>query len=152
MECAGNGRGQHDPETYAQVVREHPGRVEAIYIRNVSRDDARRAAIEELAEEVAEAGSTLLLAADSFAMAEHAASEGLLSEPAMHAVLSERVEQKGAADLAKKRHLARETSEETEKAVEQGALEAALDTPVDEETPNVLVEPESDDDRRDEST
>ena len=41
--------GQRDPEIYAQVVREHPGRVLAIYIRNVSRDPARHRAIERLA-------------------------------------------------------------------------------------------------------
>ena len=68
--------GQRDPEIYAQVVREHPGRVLAIYIRNVSRDPDRHRAIEALAAEVAEAGSSLLLAADSLAMAEHAAAMG----------------------------------------------------------------------------
>ena len=30
--------GQHDPEIYRQIVEEHPGRVLAVYIRNVSRD------------------------------------------------------------------------------------------------------------------
>lgn len=71
--------GQHDAETYAQVVREHPGRIEAIYIRNVSPEPERAQEIEQLAEEVAEAGSTLLLAADSVAMAEHAAEAGFIS-------------------------------------------------------------------------
>ena len=71
--------GQRDPEIYAQVVREHPGRVLAIYIRNVSRDPARQRAIEDLAVEVVEAGSTLLLASDSMAMARHAAEHGLIA-------------------------------------------------------------------------
>ena len=46
----------------AQIVREHPGRVLAIYIRNVSRDPGRLRAIEALAGEVAGAGSSLVLA------------------------------------------------------------------------------------------
>src|SRR3954471_6984878 len=33
--------GQRDPEIYARVVRENPGRVLAVYVRNVSRDPAR---------------------------------------------------------------------------------------------------------------
>ncbi len=73
--------GQHDPETYARVVREHPGRVSAIYIRNVSSNDvARIRAIEWLSREVSRAGSSLMLAADSVAMAEHAAVNGLVPE------------------------------------------------------------------------
>ncbi len=82
--------GQHDPETYAQVVREHPGRVAAVYIRKVSPDSRRIAAIEALARQVAEAGSTLLLAADSVAMAEHAAERGLVAPSAVDAVAAER--------------------------------------------------------------
>ena len=64
--------GQHDPEIYTQVLRENPGRVLAIYIRNVSRDVERRRAIEALALTVVDARGSLLLAADSLAMAEHA--------------------------------------------------------------------------------
>ncbi len=71
--------GQHDPETYARVVREHPGRVSAIYIRNVSVADRDRAeAIDALAREVVDAGSRLLLAADSITIAEDAAAVGLV--------------------------------------------------------------------------
>jgi phosphatidate phosphatase APP1 len=71
--------GQRDPEIYAQIVHEHPRRVLAIYIRNVSRDPARLRAIEDLAMQVVDAGSTLLLAADSMAMAQHAAEHGLIA-------------------------------------------------------------------------
>ncbi|WP_419539944.1 App1 family protein [Methylobacterium oryzae] len=72
--------GQHDPEVYAQVVEENPGRVLAVYIRNVSRDSARVEEIVRLAGAVARAGSSLVLAADSVAMAEHAAAIGLIAE------------------------------------------------------------------------
>ena len=65
------------------MVRENPGRVLAVYVRNVSRDPARVRAIEALAGEVAAAGSGLLLAADSVAMAEHAAARGLIGAAAL---------------------------------------------------------------------
>src|SRR3712207_2087289 len=68
--------GQHDPEVYRQIVEEHPGRVLAVYIRNVSRRAGRIEEIEALAKVVAQAGSSLLLAADSVAIAEHAAKLG----------------------------------------------------------------------------
>ncbi len=84
--------GQRDPEVYTRIVHEHPGRVRAIYIRNVSRDPGRHRAIEELARQVVAAGSTLLLAADSLAMAEHAAEHGLISGAARSAVLQELAE------------------------------------------------------------
>ena len=90
--------GQRDPEIYAQIVREHPGRVSAIYIRNVSKA-GRQKAIETLAREVYEAGSTLVLAADSYAMAKHAAEHGFIGREAVSAVLGEKVEEE-APDLA----------------------------------------------------
>ena len=87
--------GQHDPEVYADVVREHPGRVRAVYIRNVSRRPGRASKIEELARSVATAGSTLVLAADTVAMAEHAAGLGLVGPRAVGDVARERSVQDG---------------------------------------------------------
>jgi phosphatidate phosphatase APP1 len=81
--------GQRDPEIYAQIVREHPGRVLAVYIRKVEADAERDRAIEALATEIVAAGSSLLLAADSMAMAEHAAARGLIPAAAVAAVASE---------------------------------------------------------------
>jgi phosphatidate phosphatase APP1 len=74
--------GQHDPEVYRQIVDEYPGRVAAVYIRNVSRDPSRLREIEELAKAVTAAGSSMVLAADSLAMAEHAAELGLIGRDA----------------------------------------------------------------------
>jgi phosphatidate phosphatase APP1 len=82
--------GQHDPEVYAEVVAEHPGRVRAIYIRNVSADAARIAEIERIAARVTEAGASFVLAADSVAMAEHAAGLGLIAPDAVATVRAER--------------------------------------------------------------
>ncbi|WP_395656508.1 App1 family protein [Nocardioides sp.] len=68
--------GERDPEIYADIVREHPGRVLAVYIREVRLDpgDGR-------VEQVTDAWSEdvpFVLAADSDAVRRHAASIGLL--------------------------------------------------------------------------
>jgi phosphatidate phosphatase APP1 len=68
--------GQEDPEIYRDVVHEHGDRILAVYIRNVSTDPARARSIGELAEEVRQAGSELLLSDDSLAGARHAAERG----------------------------------------------------------------------------
>ena len=78
--------GQHDPETYARIVREYPGRIRAIYIRKIGHSTLRDAAIEALADEVAADGCALVLASDSVRMAEHAHREGLISSAGLAAV------------------------------------------------------------------
>jgi phosphatidate phosphatase APP1 len=72
--------GQEDPEIYASVVREFPGRILAIYIRNVSPHPERSTAIQTLAHEVTTNGSTLLLADDTLTAARHAAAHGWITE------------------------------------------------------------------------
>lgn len=89
--------GQRDPEIYAAVVKENPGRILAVYIRNVSRRATRHAAIDALAREVDAAGSCMVLSPDSFAMATHAAGHGLLPESALDEILRER-QAEGPAD------------------------------------------------------
>lgn len=78
--------GQEDPEIYREVVRRYPGRILVSYIRNVSRDPARVAAIAQLADTVRRMGSTLVLADDTLAAAQHAAAEGLIAEEALVAI------------------------------------------------------------------
>lgn len=68
--------GQEDPEIYSSVVHENQGRVLAVYIRNVSHAPERSEAIRALATEVRAAGSTLVLADDTLALARHAAAHG----------------------------------------------------------------------------
>ena len=75
--------GQEDPEIYGTLVREFPGRILAIYIRNVSPHPERSASIRTLAQQVTDAGSTLLLADDTLAAARHAAAHGWISEEAL---------------------------------------------------------------------
>lgn len=78
--------GQHDPEVYTEIVKAHPERVRAIYIRKVDNDPERDAAIEVLANEVRHTGCELVLARDSVSMAEHALSKGFISEEGLEAV------------------------------------------------------------------
>jgi phosphatidate phosphatase APP1 len=135
--------GQRDPEIYTQIVREHPGRVLAIYIRNISRDPARHRAIEALALEVVEAGSSLLLAADSLAIAEHAAAHGLIAPDAPAEVAREREVEQGEPDLRPIVEIGRTSLGETRRALEAGELEQALDQAEGTEAPlNVVVEVE----------
>ena len=70
--------GQHDPEIYRQVVEQHPHRILAVYIRDVtplSRDDEVR----RIAREVVARGVPMMLAEDLAPCAEHAARSGWIS-------------------------------------------------------------------------
>lgn len=87
--------GQHDPEVYRQIVDEHPGRVLAVLIRNVSRGGGREREIEDLAEAVSRAGSRMLLAADSAAMAEEAERLNIVPPGTLAAVRGELVGEGG---------------------------------------------------------
>jgi phosphatidate phosphatase APP1 len=78
--------GQHDPEVYRHVVERHGDRVLAVYIRDVSPGRSRAEEIAAMAEAVARAGSHLVLARDSAAMAEHAAALGLIAPDAVAVV------------------------------------------------------------------
>jgi phosphatidate phosphatase APP1 len=132
--------GQHDPEVYREIVDEHPGRVLAVYIRNVSGDANRIREIEELATAVAAAGSSLVLAADSVAIAEHAAKLGLIAPEAILAVASEKTAQGGTEPLVDTQQVKRPTVEETTEAVAGGELQDVL-RGRPEGPPNVVVEP-----------
>lgn len=83
--------GQHDPEIYADIVRENPDRVLAVYIRDVSDSSSRNAELEKLAVEIQEAGSSLVLADDTYVMARHAAEHDLISAEALEGVLAEKI-------------------------------------------------------------
>lgn len=70
--------GEKDPEVYSEVVRRFPGRVRAIYIRAVEPDQARLAAIGQLAEQVRRSDCQLVVFPDTAFAAAHAAGEGLI--------------------------------------------------------------------------
>jgi phosphatidate phosphatase APP1 len=81
--------GEEDPEIYRQAVIEHPGRIEAVYIRDVTSDE-RDAEVSKIAAEVEGMGTTMVAVADSAAAAEHAASIGLISPDAPDRVRAKR--------------------------------------------------------------
>ena len=74
--------GEEDPEIYHQAVREHPGRIRAIYIRDVT-TAGREAEVRTIAEEVRSLGTEMIVARDTAAAAEHAASQGLIAPDAV---------------------------------------------------------------------
>jgi phosphatidate phosphatase APP1 len=78
--------GQEDPEIYADLVKSYPKRIQAVYIRNISRDLQRPEAVRKLASRVLDAGSTLVLADDSLAIAKHALEEGYIAPTAIEAI------------------------------------------------------------------
>jgi phosphatidate phosphatase APP1 len=69
--------GQHDPETYHSIVQEYPGRIQAIYIRDVTGDE-RRAEVEAIGREVQKLGVTLTFSADTEDFRVDAARRGLI--------------------------------------------------------------------------
>jgi len=82
--------GEKDPEFYAELVREFPERIRAVYIRNASRNLKRPAEIKALADKVIEAGSTLILSDDTWSMAQHAAQQGWITPASLVEIEAER--------------------------------------------------------------
>jgi phosphatidate phosphatase APP1 len=87
---------QEDPEIYRDAVRDFPDRVVAVYIRNVTMSDDRSRAIETLAREVVAAGSSLVLADDTLAAAQHAAEHGFIAPDTLDAIAQEKRADEGA--------------------------------------------------------
>lgn len=81
--------GQQDPEIYAQVVKENPGRIRAIYIRDVS-EDRRDEAVRELIRTTEIYNVPMMLLADTVAAAEHAASLGLIDPDTIPEIRADR--------------------------------------------------------------
>jgi phosphatidate phosphatase APP1 len=70
--------GQHDPEIYLRVIRAHPGRVRAAFIRDVTHDLRDRAVV-RIIEEAKAAGVEMLYVRDSAEALSHARRLGLVS-------------------------------------------------------------------------
>ncbi len=81
--------GQQDPEIYAQVVRENPGRIRAVYIRDVT-PDIRDESIRELIRATDAYNVPMLLVPDTVAAAEHAASIGLIDPDTIPEIRADR--------------------------------------------------------------
>jgi phosphatidate phosphatase APP1 len=71
--------GQEDPEIYAQVLRDFPGRILDIYIRDVTPNPERDRQIQELAAEAEGSGANLVLVPDTVTAARHALGRGWIA-------------------------------------------------------------------------
>ncbi|HWG85949.1 MAG TPA: phosphatase domain-containing protein, partial [Deinococcales bacterium] len=90
--------GEKDPEIYRQVVLENPGRVLAVYIRDVA-GQTRHDALTALTREVEAAGTPMLLVADTVTAAKHARNLGLLAPEAVPEVRQERAEEQAQPEV-----------------------------------------------------
>lgn len=95
--------GQKDPEIYRELVHSYPGRIRAIYIRDVTTPQRDRE-VRAIADEVAARGVEMVLAEDTIAAAEHAVQQGLISEVALPRIRREKLQdeqrRQGAAQTA----------------------------------------------------
>jgi phosphatidate phosphatase APP1 len=73
--------GERDPEIYRAVVLRHPGRVLAIYVRDVA--PARHDAVRAIAAELAGHGVDLVFSPDTEAARHHALDRGLIVAAAL---------------------------------------------------------------------
>ncbi|HEX6709605.1 MAG TPA: phosphatase domain-containing protein [Rubrobacter sp.] len=80
--------GEEDPEIYLQTIREYPGRILAVYIRDVT-SGGRDAEVANLAEEARSLGTDMVAVQDSAVAAEHASSIGLIAPDAVAGVRAE---------------------------------------------------------------
>jgi phosphatidate phosphatase APP1 len=81
---------QQDPEIYREIVRSYPGRILAVYIRNVDPKPERSASIQKLADEVLKDGSSLVLADDSYAVGQHAAEKGWINSARLEEIKADK--------------------------------------------------------------
>ena len=88
---------QKDPEIYRAIIDEYPKRILAIYIRNVDPNPERSASVQALAAQVLEAGSSLILADDSYAAATHAAENGWIAKSSLPSVHQEKKADEGTS-------------------------------------------------------
>lgn len=86
---------QRDPEIYHAILEEYPGRILAIYIRNVEKNPERAAALHALSTEVLAAGSAFVLADDTYSTAKHAAEQGWITAQSLPAIKEEKKADEG---------------------------------------------------------
>ncbi len=82
--------GQQDPEIYADIIRDNPGRIVVAYIRDVSRESSRDKAVQHLIQTAATYHVPMLLVPNTVAAAEHAAALGLIDPDTLPEVRADR--------------------------------------------------------------
>lgn len=87
--------GQHDPEIYAATVQRHPGRIRAIYIRDVA-PETRDREVHAIADELMTLDVPMILCRDTGDAARHAVSIGLFPPERMSEVIAAKKEDQRA--------------------------------------------------------
>jgi phosphatidate phosphatase APP1 len=89
--------GQHDAEIYLQVIRDFPGRVKMVYIRDV--DSASHQKVLKIAEEIGKLGVEMMLISDTIEATHHAVSKGWILEEDIAHIVEEKKEDEKVAKL-----------------------------------------------------
>ena len=86
--------GQEDPVIYQEVVAQYPGRILAIYIRDVQLPDRTRIAV-QVSESLRSHEVEMIIVENTVAAAKHAAENGLLFNEAIPAIEQDKKEDEG---------------------------------------------------------
>lgn len=86
--------GQHDPEIYTQAARDFPGRIHAVYLRDVT-PAPRDAAVRAMAEALEAVGIPVCYAEHSVEAAQHAVAIGLIAETRLPDIAAEQAKDAG---------------------------------------------------------
>lgn len=87
--------GQHDAEIYLQVIRDFPGRVRMVYIRDV--DPASHEKVQNTGVEIEKLGVEMMLVSDTIEAARHAVSKGWILAGDITGIAEEKKEDEGMA-------------------------------------------------------
>ena len=88
--------GQEDPSIYREVVKRFPGRILAIYIRDVQLADRERIAV-DISKELREEKVELVIVDNTVEAAKHAAEKRLIFTEAIPEIVEEKQKDKGEA-------------------------------------------------------
>jgi phosphatidate phosphatase APP1 len=88
--------GQHDAEIYLQVIRDFPGRVKMVYIRDV--DPASHNKVLKIAGEIGKLGVEMMLVTDTIEAAHHAVSKGWILEGDIPHISEEKMDDEDMAE------------------------------------------------------
>jgi phosphatidate phosphatase APP1 len=86
--------GQEDPKIYQEVVKKFPGRILAIYIRDVQLADREKIAV-TISKELAAGKVEMVIVDNTLEAAEHAAKTGLIYREAIHQIMKDKKKDKG---------------------------------------------------------
>ena len=81
--------GQKDPEIYAEIIKEFPGRILTSYIRDVTLGE-RDLQVKEISEGLKERNVEMILVENSYTAAEHAAAKGYIKNESLPLIKAEK--------------------------------------------------------------